>query len=55
MAYVFQRMKSSYCSVTYLRLLMKVVSEGSLLNFIAIPLGVFKRRATISNRLEELV
>jgi len=39
--------------LTFLRLLMNVVSEESLLNFIIIPLGVFKRRATISNRLEE--
>jgi hypothetical protein len=45
----------SYCRVIFLRLLMNVVSEESLLNFIVIPLGVFKRRATISSRLGERV
>jgi hypothetical protein len=37
----------------FFRLSMIVVSEESLLNFFIIPLGVFKRRATISNRLGE--
>ena len=55
MTCVFQRRKTSYCRVLFLRLLMNVVSEESLLNFIVIPLGVFKRRATISNWLGDRV